>query len=47
MDKYEYKVKLAQIEKLHYTDALMEYDPIKIYKYAIACYKKHCKVVLK
>ena len=38
---------LAQIEKLHYTDVLMEYEPVKIYKYAIACYKKHCKVVLK
>lgn len=37
---------LGQIEKLHYTDALMEFDPVKIYKYAIACYKKHCKVVM-
>ena len=37
---------LSQIDKLHYTDALMEFDPVKIYKYAIACYKKHCKVVM-
>lgn len=37
---------LEQIEKLHYTEALMEFDPVKIYKYAIACYKKHCKVVM-
>lgn len=36
-----------QIEKLHYTDAIMEYDPVKIYKYAIACYKKHCRVEVK
>ena len=25
---------LAQIEKLHYTDALSEFEPTKIYKYA-------------
>lgn len=37
---------LDQIEKLHYTEALKEFDPVKIYKYAIACYKKHCKVVM-
>lgn len=37
---------LEQIEKLHYTEALKEFDPVKIYKYAIACYKKHCKVVM-
>ena len=37
---------LAQIEKLHYTDALSEFEPTKIYKYAIACYKKHCKVTM-
>jgi len=37
---------LAQIDKLHYTDALTEFDPVKIYKYAIACYKKHCKVMM-
>lgn len=37
---------LEQIEKLHYTEALMEFDPVKIHKYAIACYKKHCKVVM-
>ena len=36
----------AQIEKLHYTDALSEFEPTKIYKYAIACYKKHCKVTM-
>lgn len=37
---------LDQIERLHYTDALKQYDPVKIYKYAIAGYKKHCKVVM-
>ncbi len=37
---------LRQIEQLHYTDILMEHDPVKIYKYAIACYKKHCKVIM-
>ena len=28
------------------TEALMEFDPVKIYKYAISCYKKHFKVVM-
>ena len=37
---------LRQIEQLHYTDILMEHDPVKIFKYAIACYKKHCKVIM-
>lgn len=37
---------LDQIEKLHYTQALEEHEPEKIYKYAIACYKKRCKVKL-
>lgn len=37
---------LEQIGKLHYTEALKEFDPVKIYKYAIACYKKHCKVAM-
>lgn len=37
---------LEQIGKLHYTEALLEFDPVKIYKYAIACYKKHCRVVM-
>jgi len=37
---------LDQIENLHYTQALEEHEPEKIYKYAIACYKKRCKVKL-
>ena len=38
---------LDQIEKMHYTHALEEHEPEKIYKYAIACYKKRCKVVMR
>ena len=37
---------LAQIEKLHYVDALSEFEVTKVYKYAIACYRKHCKVTM-
>lgn len=37
---------LEQIGKLHYADALKEFDPVRIYKYAVACYKKHCRVVM-
>lgn len=37
---------LDQIERLHYTQALEEHEPVMIYKYAIACYKKRCKVVI-
>jgi membrane dipeptidase len=37
---------LAQIENLHYADALEEFEPKKIYKYAISCYKKHCRVLV-
>ena len=37
---------LRQIEKKQYTRALAEHDPVKVYKYGIACYKKHCKVVV-
>ena len=40
----ECQAALAQIEDLHYTEALKEHDPVKIYKYAIACYKKQCRV---
>ncbi len=35
-----------QIDENHYTDALREYEPEKVYKYAIACRKKHCMVTL-
>ncbi len=35
-----------QIDDNHYIDALREYDPEKIYKYAVACYKKHSMVTL-
>lgn len=38
---------LEQIEKLHCTHALEEHEPEMIYKYAIACYKKRCKVVMR
>ncbi|MBP0979471.1 MAG: AAA family ATPase, partial [Oscillospiraceae bacterium] len=37
---------LDQINKLNYTEALLEFEPVKIYKYAIACYKKRCKVIM-
>ena len=37
---------LKQIEKLHYVDALSEFDVTKVYKYAIACYRKHCMVTM-
>ena len=37
---------LWQIDEYHYTDALREYEPQKVYKYAIACYKKHSMVRL-
>lgn len=37
---------LAQIEKLHYVDALSEFEVTKVYKYAIACYRKHCMVTM-
>lgn len=37
---------LGQIDALHYTDVFEEYDVGKVYKYAIACYKKRCKVIL-
>ncbi len=35
-----------QIDDNHYIDALREYEPEKIYKYAVACYKKHSMVTL-
>lgn len=35
---------LEQIESRHYTDALKEYRPEKIYKYAVACCRKHSMV---
>lgn len=37
---------LKQIEKLHYVDALSEFEVTKVYKYAIACYRKHCMVTM-
>ena len=37
---------LDQVNKLNYIDALLEFEPVKIYKYAIACFKKRCKVVI-
>lgn len=37
---------LSQIDKYHYVDALKEYEPEKVYKYAISCFKKHCMVRL-
>ncbi len=37
---------LSQIDGYHYTDALREYEPEKVYKYALACYKKHCMVMM-
>lgn len=37
---------LKQINQLHYTDGFKQYETEKIFKYAIACYKKHCKVVM-
>lgn len=37
---------LRQIDEYHYTDALREYDPKKVYKYAIACCRKHSMVTL-
>lgn len=37
---------LSQIDKLHYIEALSEFEPTKVYKYAIACYKKHCMVTM-
>ena len=37
---------LKQIEKLHYVDALSEFEVTKVYKYAIACYRKHCMVTV-
>ena len=37
---------LWQIDEYHYTDALREYEPQRVYKYAIACYKKHSMVRL-
>ena len=43
----ECKKALDQIEKLRYDDALLEEEPVKIYKYAIACYKKRCKVEMR
>ncbi len=36
---------LKQINKLQYTSVLKEYEPVTIYKYGIACYKKQCKVM--
>ena len=37
---------IKQINKLHYTTSLKEHSLIKILKFGIACYKKHCKVVM-
>lgn len=37
---------MDQIDRLHYTAALKEHEPTTILKYAIACYKKRCKVVM-
>ena len=37
---------LKQINKLHYTTSLKEHSLIKILKFGIACYKKHCMVVM-
>lgn len=37
---------LRQIDEHHHTDALKEYDPEKVYKYAIACCRKHSMVTL-
>lgn len=44
--KKECRDALWQIDEYHYTDALREYEPQKVYKYAIACYKKHSMVRL-
>jgi hypothetical protein len=37
---------LAQIEKMHYADTLLDDGMTTIYKYGIACYKKQCRIVL-
>ena len=37
---------MKQINKLHYTTALKEHSLVKILKFGIACYKKHCMVVM-
>jgi hypothetical protein len=37
---------LAQIEKMRYTDILVDDGMTKILKYGVACYKKQCKIVL-
>jgi hypothetical protein len=31
---------LVQIKTLHYAEVLDDFEPTKIYKYAVACYKK-------
>ena len=38
---------LAQIEKKHYEEQLLDAGMDKIIKYGIGCYKKRCKVMLK
>mgnify|MGYP003303493386 CR=1 FL=1 len=37
---------IKQINKLHYTTVLKEHSIVKILKFGIACYKKHCMVVM-
>ncbi len=37
---------IKQINKLHYTTSLKEHSLVKILKFGIACYKKHCMVVM-
>jgi hypothetical protein len=37
---------LAQIEKMRYTDILVDDGMTKTLKYGVACYKKQCKIVL-
>jgi hypothetical protein len=40
------KQALDQIEKMRYTDILVDDGMTKILKYGVACYKKQCKIVL-